>query len=1129
MSTTTALRDASDGSTTAETIPDVTQEMIDNANTLAIQKNALAISVCVTSIQNERDRAMKAEKEVLASANHYTDLTVSTTLTSLVQSVNGEVPDASGNITLTKVPFANNIYSSDGIRNSGEFVARTAGGDASLASGSATLEKVCGNAVVDEKSGKITIAKPTEFVAIGFNAFDKSTMTIAEYNTFGDDGKLAKDDDHSDYVLCYVRTPVSDSRGWQIYNPSGNVVKVGWCKEIPTASSTVTRLVKNAELSEESNDVYTFEEDGYLVIVTTHVDSLCAHPRWSGRNNWHLDEDFSDYELYSESVVKIPTTAVGGAALPTATYGMPGIGDVRDTIDFEEKTYVKKIQRMDYSEENLSYANSQSSTVIHDDTTILYVLKDFVTYQVDVDGSYDICDYGTEMFKGTDVTVYAEMTYISNLRDTLRNDCVTYSDASRLSKTDAQKAQARKNIGAVGSGETVESVNGIKPDSSGELTLDEVPFANNLVSTEGQEIQSNFVFRTAGGDATITNGSAYLLKITGYANTPRHVAEAISLSNSEAKRINAEVDSVKWIAGKYGTTAGTYVFNYTTKWTYFDESTKTLEDVALEDVGITVGDNYVLEGDQLTVAYSVEESEGKTIRSVSITSSEKPHLSVKLDESKFKTTTLGESSNQYKFAYESGVWNIYSLYSNKWVLVVGNVVMTDYGMDVSGTPIDGDASVVEFTRKYDEDFSISNPKLFKATGFNCFNKGSETYPNSQTLAGYTIDDSGNVVESAGSVVAYAHVVGGLANGYQVYNGDVALSKVLWSASVPKVGSTGITTVVSEDATLSEDAVGFSSGNKLVRGYRIEYDGYLVIVTTDVEKLCVHPRWSGTVNWRDAQGFGDYEEYVENDIVIPTSGTLGGETAALPTSEYGIPSVGDVSDVLDLDNRIYTKNIGMVEFSEQNLSNVISKGVPYSYDNSIILYQLDAPVVYKLADDVTDEYDVCDYGHEEFVYADGVAAVTVYNSINYGQSLKDKLRRDVVTISAQSLTDAEKAQVGLNVGMRYRLLTKALSDETIKVSGTDVACKTCSVEDFAINSVEVTDSTVPVYIFLPPKPSDGRARDFLVRVAVTSAEAPSIAFMGTDEDVDYESADDEWATIEPGSNLFSFTETMKAKA
>lgn len=98
---------------------------------------------------------------------------------------------------------------------------------------------------------------------------------------------------------------------------------------------------------------------------------------------------------------------------------------------------------------------------------------------------------------------------------------------------------------------------------------------------------------------------------------------------------------------------------------------------------------------------------------------------------------------------------------------------------------------------------------------------------------------------------------------------------------------------------------------------------------------------------------------------------------------------------------------------------------------------------------------------------------------------------------------------------YPLVTAEL-----QVSGDALSC---SVQDHAVTTIEISSATTPVIVQMPAKSQYG-ARDFILRVEVSSSTAPSFTFMGFDETISFDSDSDDWMTIEPGLNLISFTET-----
>lgn len=105
-------------------------------------------------------------------------------------------------------------------------------------------------------------------------------------------------------------------------------------------------------------------------------------------------------------------------------------------------------------------------------------------------------------------------------------------------------------------------------------------------------------------------------------------------------------------------------------------------------------------------------------------------------------------------------------------------------------------------------------------------------------------------------------------------------------------------------------------------------------------------------------------------------------------------------------------------------------------------------------------------------------------------------------------------------IRYKLITKTLQEGTYN----DQSVLTCQIDDRAITTIEVSSSEKDVVLYLPPKPADGGARDFIIRVEVTASTVPGFYFIGASETINYDSGDEDWNILEPGLNLISFTET-----
>ena len=264
------------------------------------------------------------------------------------------------------------------------------------------------------------------------------------------------------------------------------------------------------------------------------------------------------------------------------------------------------------------------------------------------------------------------------------------------------------------------------------------------------------------------------------------------------------------------------------------------------------------------------------------------------------------------------------------------------------------------------------------------------------LNNYTINSSGNIVSSSGSKVGFVRVPASPSNsGYVVYNASSTLTRIAYSATQPTTSSTGLTI----------------SGLGIVNNAQLSYivptnDGYIAFSYTGSPNICVHPSWTGTEDTT-------YEAYSVSSITIPTKDA---SNTNLPTASYGMPAVGGTADVLSFDLKTYTQYIGRYAYSAANLATVQAMGVEYDYDSTNIFYVLPTPNTFYLAASTSGVYECSDYGAEWFETS---TTVPINAEHLYGQNLRDKLRRDVVTISPMTgdnaLTDAQKATFRANIG------------------------------------------------------------------------------------------------------------------
>lgn len=283
-----------------------------------------------------------------------------------------------------------------------------------------------------EVLGTIEVAKPTQFVATGFNQFDKDSMVIE--NATIQDNQIVE---NSGTYLCYCREPGNIENGFVAYSKGGHIESIGWCEDSPEIGMNV---ITDNVTYDNLLSVIEFENDGYIVVVVDTPDDLCIHPQHSkGYNNI--------YEEYTApSIITFPTQDVEGNPLPLADYGMPAVHGTADRLNLDLGTYIQRIGRITNNPEGWNFIinNKLRDQEEHDSGYIYYILPTPVVYQVTANPLYIISDMGTEEFIGATIPIPCQLLYGQNLRDKLRNDVLTISSQDL---TDNQKNSVWNNIG----------------------------------------------------------------------------------------------------------------------------------------------------------------------------------------------------------------------------------------------------------------------------------------------------------------------------------------------------------------------------------------------------------------------------------------------------------------------------------------------------------------------------------------------------------------------------------------------------------------------------------------------------------------------------------------------------------
>lgn len=194
--------------------------------------------------------------------------------------------------------------------------------------------------------------------------------------------------------------------------------------------------------------------------------------------------------------------------------------------------------------------------------------------------------------------------------------------------------------------------------------------------------------------------------------------------------------------------------------------------------------------------------------------------------------------------------------------------------------------------------SIAKPTAFKSVGYNQCDV-SKAMPN-KTVADGVITDGANYLVPMPCLPCKTGT--GENNGYVIATGEGdtwsedAITAVYYTPLNPAE--------VTGELYLQElapESCAHCNGTHNV--YVPACEGWLLIETASIDKLCAHFAWSGD------RAVTDYEEYTDSSIEMPVIPEM---------SEWGLAGVGtSTNDTIDLERGVYIKKIGSVDMGTLN--------------------------------------------------------------------------------------------------------------------------------------------------------------------------------------------------------------------
>lgn len=315
-----------------------------------------------------------------------------------------------------------------------------------------------------------------------------------------------------------------------------------------------------------------------------------------------------------------------------------------------------------------------------------------------------------------------------------------------------------------------------------------------------------------------------------------------------------------------------------------------------------------------------------------------------------------------------------------------------YGITVTGTPVAGDQIIVVYVKGNLGTITNADPTSFSSTSWNQYNSSSQ----------------------------YARVVN--------YDGEWRIDGDYTSLKFAKT-PTGTQTAL----TVTDHIIGDFPDDWT--------DGYILVTGGDAANTAIYPTWT---DWGD--GYSNHTDFaVLSRSVIDISTVMNGDGDQVEgLFPFGLCSVGNVRDEINLNVAQATSRIERMTNNETNMAEAEESGRPFDYDTGYIYIVRENPVITSLTGNyaLDGNYSVNDHGLEWF----DETTIPVPCQTIYGVSLKNKLERDTLTISQQTLTSGQQSQVRTNIGAGSASSVTAIQSVTDGISKLNEIYSTAAVSD-----------------------------------------------------------------------------------
>ena len=645
-------------------------------------------------------------------------------------------------------------------------------------------------------------------------------------------------------------------------------------------------------------------------------------------------------------------------------------------------------------------------------------------------------------------------------------------------------------------GEELEIVDASSRDTinniiNGDQIVGHSGMADNLQSSKDQHSTDTFIIRTTGGDASLSDGDAWLEDIRGYHTKIGYTPQTLSYTTSLSTRPQQEVSYTTYISSRgeqglsYTTSITSYVaqnISYTTSFTSHiietvipgeegEDPITTTSEVPYPE--FTIGDNFInsvttnsgnltftYDGTQwnpLLANYDIGIISGTPLEDDKLIVSwqkEVGNLVFSIDENTFLNTVtdnIGQLtfiySNTYGISYSGNpvendsitiIWQkqtttlFFNLDENIFINAISETTgtttfiydgnnwsnnLTTYGITAIGIPLEDDSITITWQKSIpsliiniDENTFINTVAASTGTTTFVYNSNGWNYD----LTTYGITTSGVTLEQDSITVSWQKENRGIitqsnprkfiSTGWNLYDNSKGYARVIKYHSEYGfgIGGTYISLQFSTDAAKTQNVQTITP----VEGhFSIPSDGYIHVTGGNATDTYIWMTWS---DWTDQANGGVFQPYAEYSIDFSSIMTT--------NFPYGLCEVENYKDEINFEFGTFIRRIDRIAYNTSNLTTVKSYGTPYEYDTDYIYYVLPNPISDSIG--IDGNYTAYDHGLEMFTNTE---EKVLANSI-YGNNLKNKLERDVLTISQQTLNESEQAQVRTNIMAKCLIVT-----------------------------------------------------------------------------------------------------------